>query len=60
MTAPDRDRERVETRADLLPEEKAAGSEDPQAQAEAILADSDERTEAHEDDPADPDIPTPA
>jgi hypothetical protein len=29
--------------ADLLPEEQAAGSADPQAQAEAILADSDER-----------------
>ena len=29
--------------ADLLPEEKAAGSADPTAQAEAILADSDER-----------------
>jgi hypothetical protein len=33
--------------ADLLPEERAAGSADPQAQAEAILAESDER----EDDP---------
>ncbi|GAA4925457.1 hypothetical protein GCM10025331_05720 [Actinoplanes utahensis] len=31
--------------ADLLPEERAAGSADPQAQAEAILADSDERTD---------------
>lgn len=31
--------------ADLLPEERAAGSADPQAQAETILADSDERTE---------------
>lgn len=29
----------------LLPEEEAAGSADPQAQAEVILADSDERTE---------------
>jgi hypothetical protein len=29
--------------ADLLPEERAAGSDDPRAQAEAILADSDER-----------------
>lgn len=33
--------------ADLLPEERAAGSDDPRAQAEAILADSDRR----EDDP---------
>lgn len=29
--------------ADLLPEERATGSDDPQAQAEAILADSDAR-----------------
>ena len=36
---------RVESRAELLPEEQAAGSEDPTAQAEAILAESDERTE---------------
>jgi hypothetical protein len=36
--------ERTERRAaDLLPEERAAGSADPQAQAEAILAESDER-----------------
>jgi len=32
-------------RAHLLPEERAAGSEDPQGQAEAILAESEERTE---------------
>ncbi len=35
----------VASRAELLPEEKEAGSDDPQAQAEAILADSQERTE---------------
>ncbi len=36
---------RVERRAErLLPEELAVGSEDPQAQAEAILAESDART----------------
>jgi hypothetical protein len=36
--------DRVEQRAaDLLPEERAAGSDDPRAQAEAILADSDVR-----------------
>jgi hypothetical protein len=29
--------------AELLPEELATGSDDPQAQAAAILADSDER-----------------
>jgi formate dehydrogenase subunit gamma len=39
------DEERVHSRAELTPEELAAGSEDPQAQAEAVLADSDERTE---------------
>jgi hypothetical protein len=36
--------DRVERRAaDLLPEEIAAGSDDPRAQAEAILGDSDVR-----------------
>ncbi len=36
--------DRTERRAaDLLPEERAAGSADPQAQAEAILEESDER-----------------
>ncbi|WP_433301683.1 hypothetical protein ACQP2F_06790 [Actinoplanes sp. CA-030573] len=35
---------RIDQRAaDLLPEEHAAGSADPKAQAEAILADSDRR-----------------
>ncbi len=34
-------KERIESRAaELLPEERAAGSDDPEAQAEAILADS--------------------
>ncbi len=33
----------VETRSDLLPEELAVGSDDPQAQAEAILEESEER-----------------
>ena len=37
--------ERVGQRAELLPEERAAGSDDPRAQAEAILEESDERTE---------------
>ena len=32
-------------RAELLPEEKAAGSDDPQGQASAILAESQDRTE---------------
>jgi hypothetical protein len=36
--------DRVESRAEhLLPEEVAAGSDDPEAQAEAILDESDER-----------------
>jgi hypothetical protein len=34
----------VATRAELTAEEKVAGSDDPHAQAEAILADSDART----------------
>ncbi len=38
------DEARVADRAHLLPEEVAAGSEDPEGQAEAILAESDERT----------------
>ncbi|GIJ27535.1 hypothetical protein Vqi01_26970 [Micromonospora qiuiae] len=37
------DQERMESRAHLLPEEAAAGSEDAQAQAEAILTESDVR-----------------
>lgn len=36
------------TRADLLPEEERAGSDDPAAQAETILQESDERTEARD------------
>lgn len=41
----DRDVDRdVDSRAELLPEEAAAGSEDPHEQARAILADSEERT----------------
>jgi hypothetical protein len=43
----DADERRVEERALLLPEERAAGSDDPQAQAAAILAESDLR----EDEP---------
>lgn len=46
MSEPD---ERILQRAqDLLPEEETAGSDDPTAQAEAVLADSDERTERRE------------
>ena len=35
--------DRVETRAELTAEEKAAGSDDPLAQADAILEESEER-----------------
>ncbi len=37
--------DRVEKRAELWPEEANAGSEDPQAQAEVILQESDDRTD---------------
>jgi hypothetical protein len=43
------DESRIDTRAELLPEEQEAGSDDPHAQAEAILAESDARTEAPEE-----------
>jgi hypothetical protein len=37
--------ENIETRAQLLPEEQSAGgSDDPELQAEVILAESEERT----------------
>jgi hypothetical protein len=48
MTDP-ADETRIEHRAQLLPEEQAAGSDDPESQAEAILADSDDRTERREE-----------
>ncbi len=41
----DPDLTRIERRAQLTPEEAAAGSDDPRRQAEIILEDSDERTE---------------
>ncbi|MFE9691325.1 hypothetical protein [Micromonospora sp. NPDC005806] len=37
------DQERIESRAHLLPEEARAGSDDPEAQADAILSESDIR-----------------
>lgn len=43
------DEDRIERRADLLPEEAAAGSDDPEAQAKAVLEDSDARTERPEE-----------
>jgi hypothetical protein len=39
------DQERVESRAHLLPEEAAVGSDNPEAQADAILTESDIREE---------------
>ncbi|HET9872618.1 MAG TPA: hypothetical protein VFP89_08505 [Propionibacteriaceae bacterium] len=42
---PESDRDRIEERAHLLPEELSVGSDDPEAQAEAILQESDERTD---------------
>ena len=38
------DEARVESRAELLPEERSAGSDEPLDQARAILEESDERT----------------
>lgn len=35
----------IEHRSELLPEERAAGSEDPEEQARVILEESHERTE---------------
>jgi hypothetical protein len=40
----ERNPEDAETRAELTADEKAVGSDDPEAQATEILADSDERT----------------
>jgi hypothetical protein len=42
------DDSRVERRAELLPEERAVGSDDPEEQARAILEESVERTEQPE------------
>ncbi|NBE80388.1 hypothetical protein [Micromonospora rubida] len=43
MTNAHSDQDRIESRAHLLPEEAAAGSDDPRAQAAAILTESDLR-----------------
>lgn len=45
MTDERSDQERIESRAHLLPEEAAVGSENPEAQADAILTESDIREE---------------
>jgi hypothetical protein len=44
-----RDEDRIQERAELLPEEAAVGSDDPEGQAEAILEESDDRTEHPEE-----------
>ena len=52
MPEPD---ERIKARAEaLLPEEEEAGSDDPIAQAAAILEDSDEREDDRVDPPGQP------
>lgn len=38
------DDDRVASRSELLPEEEAAGSDDPEGQARVILEESEERT----------------
>jgi hypothetical protein len=43
--------DRVAGRASLLPEGRAAGSAEPEIQAEAILADSDDRASDREGGP---------
>jgi hypothetical protein len=45
MSRSPEDEERIERRSELLPEEERAGSDDPEAQAEAILEESDERVD---------------
>jgi hypothetical protein len=49
MTEPADDK-RIEHRAGLTPEEQEAGSDDPEAQAAAILRESDERVADPEGD----------
>lgn len=45
VPTPDPQQRHVDERAELLPEEQAVGSDDPQAQAAAVLAESVDRTE---------------
>jgi hypothetical protein len=49
------EQDRIKARAEaLLPEEEAAGSDDPVAQAAAILEESDEREQDRVDPPGQP------
>jgi hypothetical protein len=50
----------VARRAELLPEELAVGSDDPQAQAQAILEEAEERTEHPDRDVSLPASPQPS
>ncbi|OYO22685.1 hypothetical protein CGZ93_07485 [Enemella dayhoffiae] len=43
------DEPELDTRDELLPEEEAAGSSDPEAQADAILEESEQRTQHPEE-----------
>jgi hypothetical protein len=45
VPTPDPEQRHVEERAELLPEEHAAGSADPRAQAAVVLQESEDRTE---------------
>jgi hypothetical protein len=45
MDTQDPQQRHVDERAELLPEEQAVGSADPQAQAAAVLEESQDRTE---------------
>ena len=45
MSRSPEEEERIQSRSGLLPEEEVAGSDDPEAQAEAILEESDERVD---------------
>jgi hypothetical protein len=49
MSETPQDDERIASRAELLPEEEEAGSDDPTHQAEEILRESDERTDHPEE-----------
>ena len=49
MTENSEEEARIARRSELLPEEKVAGSDDPEHQAEEILRDSDERTDHPEE-----------
>lgn len=44
MTEHERDEQLIAERSHLLPEEETAGSDNPMRQAQAILAESEERT----------------